>query len=166
VVNELHEKLKDFKLAVLTHYSGLDVERLTVLRNSLRQSGTELMVVKNTLLRIASQDTDLAAIEAQFKGPTAIAVNHGDVVAPAKVLVEFAKKNAEFGIVAGMLDGKPMTKEQLATLAELPSREVLLGQLLSVMTAVQTSLVNVLSAVPRSLVQVLGAYRTKKESEN
>ncbi|MDD5711862.1 MAG: 50S ribosomal protein L10 [Smithellaceae bacterium] len=166
IVAELHEKLKDFKLAVLTHYAGLDVDRMTTLRNALRQSGTEFIVAKNTLLRIASKDTDLAAIESQFKGPTAIAINRGDIVAPTKVLIEFAKKNEQLDIRSGMLDGKPVTKAQLGMLADLPSREVLLGQLLSVMVAAQTSLVTVLSAVPRGLVQVLDAYRVKKESEN
>jgi large subunit ribosomal protein L10 len=123
-------------------------------------------VVKNTLLRIASRDTDFSALESHFKGPLAIALNKGDVIESTKVLVEFAKRNAELEIKAGMLDGKFLTKEQISALAGLPGRDVLLSRLLSVMQGVQTALVNVLSGVPRSFVQCLDAYRVKKESEN
>jgi large subunit ribosomal protein L10 len=164
VAQELHEKLRDFKLAVLAHYSGLNVEKLTSLRIALRKTDTELRVVKNTLLRIASRETDLSRLQDQFKGPLAIALNKTDAVETAKILVDFAKKNAKLEIRAGMLDGKVISGEQLGTLAALPSREVLLGKLLSVLVGVPTSLVSVLSAVPRSFVQVLEAYRKKKET--
>lgn len=164
VAHELHEKLKDFNLAVLAHYSGLNVEKLTALRNALRKTDTELRVVKNTLLSIASKETELSLLQDHFKGPLAIALNRSDVVETAKVLVDFAKKNAELEIKAGMLKGKVITREQLSTLAALPPREILLGKLLSVFVGVQTGLVNVLSAVPRSFVQVLDAYRAKKEA--
>jgi len=166
VIAELHDKLGDVKLAVLANYSGLNVEKITALRNALRKSDTELRVVKNTLLEIASKDTDVAVLGSYLKGPLAIALNRGDVVEPAKVLVEFAKKNAQLEIVAGMLEGKVLSVGQISALAELPSKEVLIGKLLSVMVGVQTSLVNVLSAVPRGLVQVLEAYRVKKENDN
>jgi large subunit ribosomal protein L10 len=159
VAQELHEKLKDFNLAVLTHYSGLNVEKLTALRNALRKAGTELRVVKNTLLRIAAKETDLSLLGDHFKGPIAIALNHSDVVETAKVLVDFVRKNAELE-----MKGKVISREQLSVLAALPSREILLGKLLSVFVGVQTGLVNVLSAVPRSFVQVLDAYRAKKET--
>jgi len=163
---ELHEKLRETQLTVLAGYIGMNVEKMTALRNVLRKSGTEVRVVKNTLLRIASRDTDFSALESHFKGPLAIALNKGDVIESTKVLVEFAKRNAELEIKAGMLDGKFLTKEQIKTLAELPGRDVLLAKLLSVMQGVQTALVNVLSGVPRSFVQCLDAYRVKKESGN
>ena len=166
VIAELHDKLGDVKLAVLADYSGLNVEKITALRNALRKSDTELRVVKNTLLEIASKDTDVAVLKDYLKGPLAIALNSGDVVEPAKVLVDFAKKNAQLELVAGVLEGKVLSVAQINALAELPSREVLLAKLLSVMVGVQTSLVNVLSAVPRGLVQVLEACRVKKETDN
>jgi large subunit ribosomal protein L10 len=166
IAAELHEKLRDAQLAVLAGYIGMNVEKMTALRNTLRKSGTELRVVKNTLMRIASRDTDLSAMEGYFKGPLAVALNRGDVIESTKALVEFAKRNAELEIKVGMLDGKFLTKEQISALAELPSREVLLGKLLSVLLGVQTALVNVLSGVPRSLLQVLDAHRVKKESGN
>lgn len=166
VAAELHEKLKDFNLAVLTGYSGMDVAKITALRVVLRKSNAELRVVKNSLLSIASRETDFSALEEQFRGPLAVAIAHGDVVETTKALVDFAKKNASLEIKAAVMGGKPLTREQLVILAELPSREVLLGQLLSLMVGVQTSLVNVLSGVPRNFVQVLDAYREQKASAN
>ncbi|MBN1614125.1 MAG: 50S ribosomal protein L10 [Deltaproteobacteria bacterium] len=166
VVAELHDKLKNARLAVLAAYSGLNVETMTSLRNVLRRSDTEIRVVKNTLLRIASEDTDIKALKEHIKGPLALVLGGGDVVEPSKVLVDFSKKNQDFQIRVGMLDGKPLSREQLAVLASLPGREVLLAKLLSVMVGVQTSLVTVLSAVPRSFVQVIAAYRDKKGSHN
>jgi large subunit ribosomal protein L10 len=166
VAAELHDKLKDFKLAVLTGYSGMDVAKMTALRVVLRKSNTELRVVKNSLLSIASHETDFCALEGHFKGPLAVAITHGDAVETTKALVDFAKKNANLEIKAAMMNGKILSKEQLSTLAELPSREVLIGKLLNVMIGVQTSFVSVLSAVPRSFVQVLNAYCEKKTSEN
>ncbi|MBM4271748.1 MAG: 50S ribosomal protein L10 [Deltaproteobacteria bacterium] len=166
VVAELHEKLKETKLAVLTGYVGLNVEKMMALRNVLRRSGAELHVVKNTLLRIASKDTALSTLEEHFRGPLALVLNRGDVVEPTKVLIDFAKKNAELEIKAGVLDGKFLSKEQIGLLSELPTREVLLGKFLSVLVGVQTALVRVLSGVPRNFVQVLGAYQMKKQSGN
>ena len=166
VAADLHEKLKDFKLAVLTGYSGMDVAKMTALRVQLRKSDAELRVVKNSLLTIASRETEFHALEGHFRGPLAVAISHGDVIETTKALVDFAKKNANLEIKAAMMNGKILSGEQLSTLAELPSREVLIGKLLSLMLGVQTSLVNVLSGVPRNFVQVLDAYRQKKASEN
>lgn len=166
VVNELHEKLIGTQMAVFANFSGMTVAKMTELRNNLRKCDAELNVVKNTLLRIASRETPYVVLGEQFKGSLAVTLNHGDIVQSTKALVEFAKKNDEFELKCGMLDGKVLSKEELTVLAELPSREALLAKLLSVFIAVQTSLVNVLSAVPRSAVQVLDAYRAKKESEN
>ncbi len=166
VAAELHEKLKDFKLAVLTGFSGMDVAKMTALRIALRKSNAELRVVKNTLLTIASRETDFIVLEEHFRGPLAVAITRGDVVETTKALVDFARKNANLEIKAAMMHGKPLSRDQLTTLAELPSREVLIGKLLSLMVGVQASLVNVLSAVPRNFVGVLDAYREKKASEN
>jgi large subunit ribosomal protein L10 len=165
VVSELHGKLKEAKLTVLANYSGMSVAKITALRNELRKSGTEFRVVKNTLLGIASEETRYSGLKEHLKGPLAIAINSGDVVEPTKVLVEFAKKNAELDIRFGLLEGKFLDKAQIDALAELPSREVLLAKLLSVLVGAQTGLVNVLSGVPRGFVQALNAYRMKLEEK-
>jgi large subunit ribosomal protein L10 len=166
VAAELHEKLKDFKVAVLTGYSGMDVAKITALRVVLRKSNAELRVVKNSLLTIASRETDFSVLEEHFRGPLAVAIAHGDVVETTKALVDFAKKNAQLEIKAAVMGGKPLSREQVTVLAELPSREILLGKLLSVLVGTQTSLVNVLSGVPRNFVQVLDAYWEQKASAN
>jgi len=114
-------------------------------------------------LRIASKETDFSILADHFKWPVAVVLGYKDPVAPTKILIDFAKKNPELEIKVGMLDKKLLTKGDINVLAELPSKEVLLGKLVSVMAAVPTSFVTVLSGVPRSFVQVLNAYCDKKK---
>jgi len=166
IVSELQGKLKEAKLGVLTSFSGMNVAKMEALRTALRKSNAELKVVKNTLLGIASKETDFSILADHFKWPVAVVLSHKDPVGPTKVLIDFAKKNPELEIKIGVLDGKLLTKSDISALAELPSREVLLGKLVSVMAAVPTSFVTVLSAVPRSFVQVLNAYCDKKNTLN
>jgi large subunit ribosomal protein L10 len=166
VVKELHEKLKSVKLAVLADYSSMNVAQMTDLRNKLREFNSEMRVVKNNLLKIALKDTDFELLDDHIKNPRALIMNLGDVVAPTKALVEFAKKNANLEIITAALDGKVLTIEDIKVLAELPSREVLLAKLFSVMIGAQTQFVTVLSGVQRSFVQVLESYRVQKEKEN
>ena len=97
VVAELHEKLKDTTLAVLAGYTGMNVEKLTVLRNTLRKSGTELRVVKNTLLGIASENTDFSGLKEYFKGPLAILLNRGDVSPADKGVSRICQKERRTG---------------------------------------------------------------------
>lgn len=166
VVSELQKKLKEANLGILTSFSGMNVEKMEALRNELRKSDAEWKVVKNTLLRIASKGTDFSILADHFKWPVAIVLSYKDPVAPAKVLIDFAKKNAELEIKVGVLDKKLLTKNDLTVLAELPGKDVLLGKLVSVMAAVPTSFVRVLNGVPGSFVQVLNAYCDKKKSLN
>jgi large subunit ribosomal protein L10 len=166
IVSELQGKLKEAKLGVLTSFSGMNVAKMEALRTALRKSNAELKVVKNTLLGIASKETDFSILADHFKWPVAIVLSHKDPVGPTKVLIDFAKKNPELEIKVGVLDGKLLTKSDISALAELPSREVLLAKLVSVMAAVPTAFVTVLSGVPRSFVQVLNAYCDKKKTLN
>ena len=166
IVSELQGKLKEAKLGVLTSFSGMNVAKMEALRTALRKSNAELKVVKNTLLGIASKETDFSILADHFKWPVAVVLSHKDPVGPTKVLIDFAKKNPELEIKIGVLDGKLLTRSDISALAELPSREVLLGRLVSVMAAVPTSFVTVLSGVPRSFVQVLNAYCDKKNTLN
>ena len=166
VISELHEKLKEAKLGVITSFSGMNVLKMEALRNALRKSSAEVKVVKNTLLGIASKETGFSVLAEHFQWPIAMVLGYKDPVEPTKVLIEFAKKNPELEIKIGALDGKLLTKSDLTALAELPSREVLLGKLVSVMAAVPTSLVTVLSGVQRNFVQLLNAYGEKKKTLN
>lgn len=166
IVSELQGKLREAKLGVLTSFSGMNVAKMEALRNALRKSNAELKVVKNTLLGIASKETDFSILADHFKWPVAVVLSHKDPVGPTKVLIDFAKKNPELEIKVGVLDGKLLTRSDISALAELPSREVLLGKLVSVMAAVPTAFVTVLSGVPRNFVQLLNAYCDKKKTLN
>lgn len=166
IVSELQAKLKAAKLGVLTGFNKMNVTKMEELRNALRKSNAELKVVKNTLLGIASKETDFSVLADHFKMPNAVVLSYKDPVEPTKVLIEFAKKNPELEIKVGVLNGKLLNRAEIGVLAELPSREVLLGKLVSVMAAVPTSLVTVLSGVPRGLVQVLNAYCDQKKNLN
>ena len=165
-IAELQDKLKRAQLAILAGYSGLNVDKMNALRNELRKAGTEFRVIKNTLFGIASEKTDYAGLKGHLRGPLAVVLTSDDIVTPAKVLSDFARKNAQLDVKIGMMGGEFLDRKQLEALASLPSKEVLLAKLLSVFVGAQASMVHVLAAVPRSLVQVLNAYREKKEKEN
>ena len=164
LVAEFAEKLKETKAAFLADYRGLDVDQANDLRNKLREVGVEYRVVKNTLLRLASKGTDAACLDEFLNGPTAIALVDDDPVAPAKALVEFAKKNEVFELKAGMLDGKLLDINSIKALSDLPSREQLLAKMLGSMSAPATNFVGVMAAIPRSFVQVLAAIKDQKEA--
>lgn len=164
VVAEMHDKLMRAQAVFLTDFRGMNVEKATELRNELRKAGVEYKVVKNTLLELASRDTDKVTLTAHFTGPTAIALTYTDPVAAAKVLSKFAKEQqAIFKLKAGVLSGKPLSVQEIQSLADMPSREVLIAKLLGTMQAPTTNFVGVLAAVPGSFVRALNAIRIQKE---
>jgi large subunit ribosomal protein L10 len=163
IVNELHDKLLRAKAAFLADFRGLNVQKATQLRDELRKAQVEYKVVKNTLLELASKDTDKESLNAHFAGPTAIVLSYDDPVAAAKVLSKFAKEQANvFKLKAGVLTGKPMSVADIQALADLPSREVLIAKMLGSMQAPATNFVGVLAAVPGSFVRALDAIRAQK----
>ena len=165
VVTEVHEKLAKAKAVFLADFRGMTVEKATTLRNDLRLAAVEYKVVKNTLLEIASADTDAAALVSHFTGPTAIAITYTDPVAAAKVLAKYAKEQqAAFRLKAGLLSGKMISVAEIQALAELPSREVLIAKMLGSMNAPATNFVGVLAAVPGSFVRALDAIRQQKQN--
>lgn len=163
VAEELHECLENAQIAILADYKGVDVESMNSLRVELRKADAKLQVVKNTLLGRASEGTGAAELKDYFKGPNSVTTTEKDPVAPAKVLIKFAEDNEKFELKAAVLNGKVLDIEQLKALSKLPSREVLLAQLLSVLNAVPTGLVTVLSGVQRDFVNVLNAIKESKE---
>lgn len=164
LVAEFAEKLKTVRAAFLADYRGLNVEQANALRRKLQAVGVEYRVIKNTLLRLAAKDTDVACLDDYLEGPTAIALVTEDPVAPAKALVEFAKQHNVFELKAGMLRGKVLAAGDIKALAELPSREELIAKMLGSMSAPATNFVGVLAAVPGSFVRVLAAIRDQKEA--
>jgi len=165
IVDQLRVRFEKSIIVILTDYKGLDVASMNALRRKLREANAEYYVVKNSLLALASEDNDVKLIKEQFKGPSAIALSHNDPVAPAKVLTDFAKENKSFEVKVGVLNGKIVDTNGIKALSSLPSREVLLAQVLAVMNAVPTSLVTALSDVPRRFINVLQAIKDKQEAQ-
>jgi len=164
-VQQLRERMEKSMVVILTDYKGLNVSTMTELRTRLREANVEYEVVKNTMLRRASEGTGVEAIVGQFTGPSAIALSYDDPVAPAKVLTDFAKANEKLEIKIGVMNGKILDLAAIKSLSSLPSREELLATVLSAMIAVPTSLVRALSDVPRRMVNVLQAIKEQKEQQ-
>ncbi len=163
IVSELNDSFSRAKFTVITDYCGLTVSELEELRSELRKCDSEIRVAKNTLLKKAVTDTDSASLSDEFTGTTAVVMAYADPVSPAKALTKFADGHAKFKIRCAALEGDKLTIGDLIALSKLPSREVLLGQLLSVLNAVPTGLVQVLSAVPRTFLYGLRAIEEQKE---
>lgn len=135
VVSEISSKLRESSCTIVADYRGLNVSQVTELRKQLRDAGIEFQVVKNTLARRATAQAELTELDAALTGPTAIAFSKNDVVAPAKILSDFAKKNDQLEVKGGVVEGKVVDVAQIKALADLPSREGLLSMLLSVLQA-------------------------------
>ena len=163
VIDQMHGKLLRACTAIVTDFKGLNVAAMTELRNALAAEQVDYQVVKNTLMRLASKDTAAAALEPLLKGTCAVAVGYKDPTAPARVLKTFAKTNEKLVIKGGVLGNRLLNADAVAALADMPSREVLLGKLLGTLNAVPTGLVTVLSGVPRAFVGVLAAIQREKE---
>ncbi|MFY0544916.1 50S ribosomal protein L10 [Brevibacillus sp. H7] len=134
-VNEIAAKLRESQTTVVADYRGLTVAQVTELRKQLREAGVEFVVLKNTLTRLATAKENLSELDQYLTGPNAIAFSKDDVVAPAKILADFAKKNEKLEIKGGVIEGKVVGPAQIQALATLPSREGLLSMLLSVLQA-------------------------------
>ncbi len=165
LVKRLARDLSEAQISILVDYKGLDVLKMTDLRSKLRNEGIQAEVVKNTLMSRASEGTDTALMKDFFKGPNAIVLSKDDPVAPAKILVDFAKENKKLDIKAGAFAGKLIDLDGLKQLAKMPSREELLGQVVYTINAVPTSFVNVLAGVPRAFVNVLNAIKDQKDQK-
>ncbi|MBP3038133.1 50S ribosomal protein L10 [Bacillaceae bacterium Marseille-Q3522] len=135
IVNEIVEHFKESKSTVVVDYRGLTVTEVTELRKQLREAGIVFKVYKNTFTRRAADAVEFSGLKDALTGPNAIAFSAEDVVAPAKILNDFAKTHEALEIKAGIIEGNLATLEDIKALAELPSREGLLSMLLSVLQA-------------------------------
>lgn len=163
IVAELNDMFNRAKFSVVADYCGLTVSDLEKVRKDLRDCGTEIRIAKNTLLKRAVADTACESLTEDFSGTTAIVTAYDDPVSPAKVLAKFADDHEKFELRSAVLDGEKITVDNIVALSKLPTKEVLLGQLLSVMNGVPTALVRVLSGVPRTFLYGLQAVKDQKE---
>lgn len=134
-VDAVAEKMKVAASIVVVDSCGLTVEQDTVLRRTLRENGVEFKVIKNSILTRAAEKAGLDEMKDLFVGPSAVAFSNEDVIAPAKVLSDFAKDAEALEIKGGAIEGAVSSKEEIAALASLPNREGLLSMLLSVLQA-------------------------------
>ncbi|GAA1405429.1 50S ribosomal protein L10 [Oerskovia jenensis] len=163
-VAELTENFRESNAAVLTEYRGLTVAQLKQLRRSLSGNAT-YAVVKNTLTAIAAKEAGIE-IDADFKGPSAIAFVTGDPVEAAKGLRDFAKANPALVIKGGVLDGRSLTAAEITKLADLESREVLLAKLAGAFKQPLYQAAYLFNAPASQAVRTIDALRLKQESES
>lgn len=154
VVAEIAAKFREADAAILTEYRGMTVGAMADVRRQLRASGSEWKVYKNTLARLAAQETGAGELASQLVGPTAIAFVKGDVAAAAKVLREASKTNPLLVVKGGVMGDKLLSAKDVEVLADLPSRETLLAMF-----------AGLLLALPRNFAYGLKALIDQKEAE-
>ncbi len=158
----LAEKLGERKNIILTHYSGIKVKDLSVLRKKLRAAGIEYKVVKNNLFRLALKRSGLVAVDEHLKGPTAVAFMSEDISAAAKILKEFKKEFAEFNIRAGVMENVVYDAAQVDMIADLPSKEVVLSQVMMMINAPLTRVATGINQVMAALARGINAVAEKQ----
>lgn len=167
-VAELTEKFGRARLAILTECVGLPVNEVTELRKQLRGAKAEYRIVKNTLAVRAAEGTILAGLKAHLRGPTGVVIGYDDPVLPTKVLKDFIgaeKREEKIRMTAGALEGKILQPTELAAVANLPKKEVLVAMLLSAMQGPIRGAVYTLSAVLSKFVRVIAAIQDKRKGE-
>ncbi len=135
VVSEITDKLKSAQSTVVCEYRGLSVAEMTELRRSLRAENVELKIYKNTMVTRAVDDLGYEELNGDLTGPNAFAFGHEDAVAPARILVEFARKHKALVVKGGIVEGKVVSDETVKELSVLPNRDGMYSMLLSCLTA-------------------------------
>jgi large subunit ribosomal protein L10 len=164
IVDEIKEKFKKAEAVVLVDYRGLDVQEVTELRKRFRDAGVDYKVYKNTLMTRALTELNNEGLVPYLTGPNAVALGYDDPVMPAKIISDFAKDHNKPEIKVGMVSELLIDAEQVKALASLPSKEVLVAQVLYGFNAPVTGLVNVLQGNIRNLVYALNAISEKKSA--
>jgi len=165
LVTELAERFANAALGVVTEYRGLTVAQMNKLRRELQAAGASYRVAKNTLTRRAIKETAFAKLDDLLRGPTGLVTTDKDPVSVAKVLVRFAEQNDKFKISGGVLDGQALPVTGVSALAKLPSREVLIAQLLGLLQAPASQLLRTIQEPGASLVRLLGAIERSKQGQ-
>ena len=165
VIGRLHEKMARAKAAILAEPRGLDVATVTELRRKCREAKVEYRVVKNTLAVRAAKGTPVEALAQEFRGPTALVMSYDDVVAPAKLLADFAKDRENFSIRVAVVEGKVVDAKGVQALAKLPGLQELRGRIAGVIAQPAANLARILAAPGQQLARVLGARKEQLEKQ-
>jgi len=165
-VEEFRERLQDSPVIFLTDFTGLDVKSMTVLRDELRKSGAEYLVVKNRLVQRALEDTEIPDLSEWLLGPTGVVIGHSGPVEAAKAVADFAKDHNDRPVFkVAVLDNAVLDPSQIERLAKLPTRDVLLSMLAGVLEAPLAALAGAMEAKMQEMSGLLEALREKKEGE-
>ncbi|MGB2757095.1 MAG: 50S ribosomal protein L10 [Acidimicrobiia bacterium] len=165
LVEEIRTRLQGSKASVITEYRGLRVDELAQLRATLRESGTDYKIYKNTLVRRAVAAEGIEGLDEHLLGPVAIAFVSGDAVPAAKALKEFAKTAPALIVKAGRLGDRILTTKDVNALAEVEPREVLLAKLAGAFQAPLVKAAGLFEAIPRNFAYGLKALADKKAAE-
>lgn len=167
VIEDLKEKMSQAKVVVLTENRGLTVAHMNDVRRRIRNAGGQFKVAKNTLARRAAHEVGIEGLDDKLAGPVALAFGFDDPAAVPKVLTQFQKefgKQSPLQLICGVIDGHTIDKSGITRVADLPSREVLLAQVVGGLQAPLTGLVSVLQGNIRNFVYALEAVRKVKEA--
>ena len=163
-VEELTAAMSNAKAIYLANFTGLDVAKVTGLRNKLRDAEVGYQVVKNRLAKRAAAEAGISGLDEHLVGPTAIAFTSEDPIAPAKILQDFADEGDTLSIKSGFMDGQVLSPDEIEALSKLPSREELLGKVLGSVQSPMYGLAGVMNGLLRNLVGVIGAIEEKQKS--
>jgi large subunit ribosomal protein L10 len=161
-VAEIKDRFARADAVILTDFRGLTVKEMQALRTSLRESGAELRVYKNTLAQIAMRELALPDLGELLDGPTAFLFSYGDPVAPAKALVDFAKDHKALQLKGGFVDSTVTSADGVKALASLPSREVLIAKLLGTMLNPIVGFARVLNGPVEAFARTVQAVADQK----
>ena len=161
----LVDEIKGAQSIVLVNYRGLTVEEVTELRSKYREANVDYKVYKNTMMRRAFEELGVEGLEDFLKGPSAIAFGMEDPASAAKISSEFAEDHDALEIKAGYVDGKVLSLPEIDALAKLPSKEVLVAQVLGGLNAPIQGFANVLNGTLSGFARVIAQIADKKENE-
>lgn len=164
-VESVTEIFSGSRSVVLNDFTGLDVDKLSQLRKLCREAGVEYRVIKNTLAKRGIKGTSAEELESHFEGPTALAIGRDSENVSARILSDFAKEHEAPKFKAGIIDGNVVDATALLTLATLPSKDVLLSQVLAGLMAPGNGLVSVLQGTLRNFLYAMNAIIEKKQAE-
>jgi large subunit ribosomal protein L10 len=164
ILQDLIANLKESKGVVLTDYQGMNVSQISSLRNELKEKKVEFKIVKNTLIEKASEELNLEDLTKDLIGCTAMAFCSDDGVAPARLLKEYFKKNRiDLKIKSGLVDGRVFSSEKIIEIASLPSKDVIIAQIINGVKSPLFSLIFILKGPLRGLIYTLEAVKKQKE---
>ena len=163
-IADLQQQMGQAKVAILTRFSGLNVEKMTQLRRELRKAAVEYRVIKNTLFRLAVRGTDKEGLNAHLEGPVGVAWSDSDPVGPARVLAKYAKEWPELKVLVAASDGKIWGAADIQAWVSLPALENLRAKILGLLQAPATALVRLMGVPATQVARVLQGRSEQNEA--